>query len=183
VLLLTPVAVVQAEVTDVATGKTWYFAADCWLDASQGDKAIEQLLPASDSDPWAAMTTYKVSCHIIKHWVRPPIDCTVWQLLPAVGACKGYPHLLLLLHWQRLAQLLSSGIVVTTSVAAVLCILPSFAGHGLHQQPSRCRRHHSPGSHTLRQQGASHHQHSRQPRHPTTGPLLSSSAHDKQWSV
>lgn len=62
-LLLTPVAVVQAEVTDVATGKTWYFAADCWLDASQGDKAIERVLLASDSDPWAEMTTYKVSSH------------------------------------------------------------------------------------------------------------------------
>lgn len=50
----------QVEVTDVATGKVWYFAAECWLDATQGDRATLRLLLASDKDPWADMTSYKV---------------------------------------------------------------------------------------------------------------------------
>lgn len=50
----------QVEVTDVATGKTWYFAAECWLDAAQGDGVTERLLLASDKDPWADRTAYKV---------------------------------------------------------------------------------------------------------------------------
>lgn len=50
----------QVEVTDTAVGKTWFFAGDCWLDASQGDRAIERLLPAADKDPWADRATYKV---------------------------------------------------------------------------------------------------------------------------
>ena len=54
--------VLQVEVTDVAAGKTWYFAAQCWLDEATGDGATERLLLASDKDPWADMATYKVSC-------------------------------------------------------------------------------------------------------------------------
>jgi hypothetical protein len=50
----------QVEVTDVATGTTWYFAAECWLDAAQVDGATERLLLASDKDPWADRTAYKV---------------------------------------------------------------------------------------------------------------------------
>jgi hypothetical protein len=38
---------------DVATGKIWYFAAECWLDAAQGYGAAAPLLLTSDKDPWA----------------------------------------------------------------------------------------------------------------------------------
>lgn len=50
----------QVDVTDTATGKAWYFAAGCWLDAARGDGATERLLLASDTDPWADKTMYKV---------------------------------------------------------------------------------------------------------------------------
>jgi hypothetical protein len=50
----------QVEVTDVAADKTWYFAGECWLDATQGDGMTERLLAASDKDPRADMIAYKV---------------------------------------------------------------------------------------------------------------------------
>lgn len=52
--------VAQVEVTDIAAGKTWYFAGKFWLDAAQGDGLTERLLTASDKDPHADMVTYKV---------------------------------------------------------------------------------------------------------------------------
>ena len=50
----------QVEVTDVAAGRTWYFAGNCWLDAAQGDGLTERLLNASDKDPMAGKTAYQV---------------------------------------------------------------------------------------------------------------------------
>lgn len=51
----------QVEVTDIAASKTYYFAAECWLGAAQGDGATERLLLASAKDPWADMTAYRVT--------------------------------------------------------------------------------------------------------------------------
>lgn len=52
---------VQVEVTDVAAGRTWFFEADAWLDASQGDRKTERLLDASSTDPMADRQQYRVS--------------------------------------------------------------------------------------------------------------------------
>lgn len=55
----------QVEVTDVAAGRTWYFEADCWLDAAaagQGSAGrAERLLIASSNNPLADRKTYQVS--------------------------------------------------------------------------------------------------------------------------
>jgi hypothetical protein len=70
----------QVEVTDVAAGRTWYFEADCWLDAAAaaakgaGGRA-ELLLTASNSNPMADRKTYQVGA--ISHGTSP-------QILPCV---------------------------------------------------------------------------------------------------
>lgn len=51
----------QVEVTDIAAGKSYYFAAECWLGAAQGERSAERLLLASAKDPWADMTAYRVT--------------------------------------------------------------------------------------------------------------------------
>lgn len=56
-----PCLALQVEVTDIAASKTYYFAAECWLGAAQGDGATERLLLASFKDPWADMTAYRVT--------------------------------------------------------------------------------------------------------------------------
>lgn len=54
-------SLMQVEVTDLSTNRTWYFEADCWLDAAQGDGRTERLLHASSTDPLADRQTYQVS--------------------------------------------------------------------------------------------------------------------------
>lgn len=103
----------QVEVTDLATGKMWYFAADCWLDASQGDKATQRLLLASDSDPWADMTTWKVSCYCREH----PVTGGVLAYSLCVWLCKTHaswrldgPHM-----QNKSCMFVHNSVIVTTA--------------------------------------------------------------------
>eukprot|EP00775_Hariotina_reticulata_P013433 gene13433-13561_t len=54
----------QVEVTDTSSGRTWYFEANCWLDAAQLDVKIERLLHASTTDPLANLQKYKLLAHL-----------------------------------------------------------------------------------------------------------------------
>ncbi|WIA17082.1 hypothetical protein OEZ85_013981 [Tetradesmus obliquus] len=60
----------QVEVTDVAAGRTWYFEADCWLDAAaagQGSAGrAERLFIASSNNPLADRKTYQVTVYTSK---------------------------------------------------------------------------------------------------------------------
>jgi hypothetical protein len=51
----------QVVVTDVAAGRTWFFAADCWLDAAQPGGQTERLLHASSTDATAERRSYEVT--------------------------------------------------------------------------------------------------------------------------
>jgi hypothetical protein len=77
---------VQVEVTDVAAGKTWYFAGECWLDAAQGDGMTERLLAASDKDPRADMIAYKVRVMLITG--NCILQGLCWPLGTVPGNCR-----------------------------------------------------------------------------------------------
>jgi hypothetical protein len=57
---------VQVDVTDVSANKTWFFEADCWLDAAGqqqqkgSSQRAERLLTASCSNPLADRKTFQV---------------------------------------------------------------------------------------------------------------------------
>lgn len=64
----------QIEVLDVAAGRLWFFEADCWLDAAQGDGKTERLLLASVTDPLADRRAYRVG-HKTICWQCLTVPC------------------------------------------------------------------------------------------------------------
>lgn len=51
------------EVTDDATGTSYYFACGQWFDRKEGDGLVERTLVASKPDPAAEKCAYKVTVH------------------------------------------------------------------------------------------------------------------------
>jgi hypothetical protein len=90
------VCALQVEVTDVAAGRTWYFEADCWLDAAAAAKGAagtaELLLTASSSNPLADRKTYQVGALQIEIAVadcqHPFCDCRSIHTLLRTGTAN-----------------------------------------------------------------------------------------------
>ena len=53
----------HVEVTDEATGSTYYFPCGMWFDKGEGDRQVERVLVVAPRDERAVNAQYKISVH------------------------------------------------------------------------------------------------------------------------